>query len=237
MRDRPGPACWVRAALPLAGATAAGILVRHWTHRWGATSHEHHQQLPGDDLVASPAIVSTRAVTIDASPDQIWPWLIQIGQNRGGMYSYDWLENLLRLHVHSTHGIRDEWQQLTPGDRVVLVPPGWAGVRDGHSLPVAVIDPPHTLILRQVPPEHAWDAVWTFHIEPTGTGQSRLISRGRSHRQAGLHGLKDLAVDTLMDPVTMVMTRKMLLGIKSRAEAAPEPHLSTHRPVPVRRSG
>lgn len=200
-------------------AAVTAALVRRWTHRWGATSQEHRGSLPGDELVTAPAIVSTRAVTIDAEPEEVWSWLVQIGQDRAGMYSFDRLENLLGLGIHSTDEIRDEWQHLAPGDRIVLTPPGWAGIPNGYSLPVKMVDPPHTLVLRQSPPEHPWDAVWTFHITPTGDGRCRLLSRGRSHRQQGLRGLKDLALDAVMDPITMFMTRKMLLGIRARAEA------------------
>lgn len=184
-----------------------------------ATSQEHGESLPGDDLVADPAIVSTRAVTIDAPPEEVWSWLVQIGQDRGGMCSYDWIENLLGLGIHSTDEIRDEWQHLEQGDRIVLMPAGWAGITDGYSLRIAMVDPPHTLVLRQSPPEHPWDAVWTFHIAPAVDGRNRLISRGHSHRHRGLRGLKDLALDAVMDPVTMIMTRKMLLGICARAKA------------------
>ncbi len=104
------------------------------------------------------------------------------------------------------------------GDRVVLVREGWPAMRAGYSLPVAFIDPPRTLVLRQSPPEHPWDAVWSFHVRPLPHGRSRLISRGRSHRHRGMRGALDIAVDAAMDPVTWFMTRGMLLGIRRRAE-------------------
>jgi hypothetical protein len=81
-----------RVLAAVAAAVAAGIIGRQATHRWGATPAEHAAALPGDDLVADPAIVATRAVSVDADPATVWAWLVQIGQNRGGMYSYDWLE-------------------------------------------------------------------------------------------------------------------------------------------------
>jgi hypothetical protein len=205
-------------ALAAVGAVAAGIVARRATHRWGATPAEHAAALPGDDLVADPAIVATRAVSVDADPETVWAWLVQIGQNRGGMYSYDWLENLLGLQIHSTDEIRADWQHVAVGDRVVLVPPGFAGMRNGYVLPVARIDPPRLLVLRQSPPEHPWDAVWSFHLRPLDGGRARLISRSRSHRHPGVRGGLDIALDTVMDPVTWVMTRRMLLGIKARAE-------------------
>jgi hypothetical protein len=202
-----------------AAAVAAVLVARRSTHGWGATPEERRMRLPGDDLVPDPAIVSTRGVTIEAAAASVWPWLAQMGQDRGGMYSYDRLENLFGLDIHSADRIHDEWQDVHVGDRIVLVPPGWPVLRAGYSLPVAVVDPPHTLVLRQSPPEHPWDAVWSFHLRPLGPGACRLLSRGRARRRAGLPGVADLVLDTVMDPVTFAMTRRMLLGIKARAES------------------
>lgn len=196
-----------------------------FTHGWGATEEEQCEALPGDELVADPAITATRAVTIHAPVERVWAWLVQIGQDRGGMYSYDALENLLGLGIHSAHDIHPEWQHPEVGDRVVLVPPGAAGMAAGYSMPIAAVDPPHTLVLRQSPPEHPWDAVWSFHVRPLADGRSRLISRSRSHRRGGPAGALDLALDAVMDPVTWVMTRKMLLGIRERAEGGFRPLL------------
>lgn len=157
---------------------------------------------------------------------------MQIGQDRGGMYSYDWLENLIGLEIHSSNQLHDEWQHPEVGDRVVLVPAGFLGMKDGYSLPIERIDQPHTLVLRQAPPEHPWDAVWSFHIRPRPGGGSRLISRSRSHRHRGVRGAVDLTLDIIMDPVTWFMTRKMLLGIRDRAEGdrAPGRRAALHIP-------
>lgn len=199
----------------------AGVAARRATRRWGATPAEHAERLPGDELVDAPSIVTTRAVTVDAPLHDVWSWLVQIGQNRGGMYSYDRLENLLGLRIHSTEVIRPEWQELAVGDRIVLVPEGWAGLKAGYGLPVAVVEAPRTLVLRQSPPEHPWDGVWSFHIRALPDGRSRLLSRSRSHRHRGPRGALDVALDSVMDPITWFMTRKMLLGIKQRAEHGP----------------
>ena len=193
-----------------AGLTATARDLRNW----GASQREQDSQLPGDELVPEPAGVTTLAVTIDAPPAEAWRWLVQIGQDRGGLYSYDWLENLFGLHVHSAAQIRDEWQSLAPGDQIRLVPRGWLGLRDGFALPVAQVDPGRAIVLREQPPQQPWDAVWSFHVIPLGTGRCRLISRSRSARP---HGAGRLATP-LMEPVTLMMTRKMLLGIKHRAE-------------------
>jgi hypothetical protein len=132
------------------------------------------------------------------------------------MYSYQWLENLFGLGIHNTDEVRTEWQQLHVGDEVRLVPAGRLGRRAGYALPVAHVDPGSNIVLRQQPPTHPWDAVWSFHILPADAGTCRLISRSRSARG----GRTAQIAAALMDPVAAVMTRKMLLGIKSRAERA-----------------
>jgi len=205
----------------LTGASATVLLAARTTLRnWGATKAESHAILPGDEFVPEPAEVITRAVTVAAPVDEVWRWLVQIGQNRGGMYSYEGLENALGLDIHNADEIRPEWQQLAVGDEVRLVRHGWLGLADGLALTVGRVEPGRFIVLLEEP----WHAVWSFHIRPHGPGRCRLISRSRSPRA---HGAAWLAGE-LMDPITLLMTRKMLLGIKERAERsaradAPEP--------------
>jgi len=182
---------------------------------WGSTGSERASALPGDELVPGPATVTTLATTVDAAPEEVWRWLVQIGQDRGGMYSYDWLENLLGLRIHSADRIREEWQHLAPGDQVRLVRKGWLGLKEGLALPVARVEPGRAVVLREQPPAQPWDAIWSFHIVPFGPGRCRLLSRARSARPRGAARLAAWA----MSPVTMLMTRGMLLGIKRRAES------------------
>ncbi len=200
------------------GAVAAAAAARRSRH-WGSTPEERARTYPGDDLVPEPAVTVTRAISVEAPASEVWPWLVQIGKDRGGMYSYDWLENLLGLGIHSADEIREEWQHVAPGDRVVLVPKGWGPLPDGYSLPVATVLPGCALVLRQAPPEHPWNAVWTFVIDPDGPDRCRLISRSRAERPPGAAGGLNAIATEVMDPITLVMTRKMLLGIKARAEA------------------
>lgn len=202
----------------LAGAALAAWESRRRWRDWGSTEAERWTVYPGDDLVAGPALESTRAVSIRASADDVWRWLVQIGQDRGGFYSYDVLERLIGLDVHSAGEVREEWQHLAVGDRVVLVPSGWLGIEAGYSLRVAAVDPGRSLVLRQSPPEHPWDSVWSFTIVPLGRWGCRLVSRTRTVRAAGRFGPLVDALTELGDPITMVMTRRMLLGIKERAE-------------------
>jgi hypothetical protein len=201
------------------GAQAGLARAARRARNWGATENEQGAELPGDDLLPGKASVTTRAVSIEAPAEEVWRWLVQIGQDRGGMYSYDWLENAFGLGIHSTGEIREEWQPLAPGDLVRLVPKGWLGLPEGLALSVARVDPGRSIVLREQPPQQPWDAVWSFHVRPLGQNRCRLLSRSRS---APVRGAARLAVP-VMEPVTLVMTRKMLLGIKRRAEGHVQP--------------
>ena len=207
----------LRALVLTAVAGTIGAQVLHARRNWGATAEETSRTLPGDELVPEPAEQSTLAVTVEAPPDEIWAWLVQMGQGRGGMYSYDWLENLIGLDIHTTDEIREEWQHLAPGDQVVVVPEGYGPLPAGYAFRVAQVDAPRALVLRQAPPEHPWNGVWSFHVVPVGDGRCRLLSRSRTATapQVGLR-----IATRVGEPVTLVMTRRMLNGIKERAERA-----------------
>ena len=205
----------------LLGAAAAGIAgyqLIGWMSHWGASEEEIAAGYPGDELIESPADQTTMAVTIAAPAEVIWSWLVQIGQDRGGMYSYDDLEQAIGLEIHSAETINPAWQHLEPDDSVRLVPPGWGPLPDGYAFRVSMVEPPHTLVLRQGPPQDPWDGVWTFSIREVGPGLCRLVSRTRTHRNRGVAQAVLRAATTLGAPITWVMTRKMLLTLKERAE-------------------
>jgi hypothetical protein len=206
----------VAAAVIVASATAA-VVTRIRLTDWGATPEETIYRLPGDDLLAADSM-STRAITINAPRQEVWRWLVQIGQDRGGWYSYDWLENLFGLGIHSTVDLRDEWQHLAVDDVVRATPPGSMGMPDGYAFRVALVEPPHALVLRQQPPEHPWNATWAFVLVDTSPDTCRLLVRSRSKRSPGLGGRLSWLVGKLMDPVVLLMTRRMLLGIRDRSE-------------------
>ncbi|WP_214401411.1 SRPBCC family protein [Pseudonocardia lacus] len=211
---------------------AAGVVLRR-SRDWGALPTETGAPLPGDDLVPEPARTTTRAVNVDAPAAEVWRWLVQMGQGRGGMYSYDRLENAIGLDIHSADRVHEEWQDLAIGDRITVVPPGWGPLPDGYAMVVARIEPERVLVLRQSPPEHPWNAVWTFEIEPLDARSCRLLSRSRAQRPASRAlGLATAAIE----PVTTIMTRRMLLGVKQRAERAvwPDGRQAPPRPRPVR---
>jgi len=196
-------ACGVVVAAGLEVATYP--LWRGWCLNWGATADEAGAELPGDELLAKPAIVTTRAVSVDAPAEAIWPWLVQMGPGRGGAYTYDWIENLFGLGMHSADTILPEFQDLKAGDAQRL------GAR-GPVLRVAVLEPRRALALRS--DDGNW--VWAFILVPGDTG-TRLISRNRIAAPGG-PAVTRLAYEYVMEPGSLVMERKMLLGIKERAE-------------------
>jgi len=197
------------------GVAGAGLYAaRRFYRNWGTTKDECENPLPGDELVGRPAVQTTECIWIDAPAGAVWPWLVQMGQDRGGLYSYERLENLIGLKYRNADRIHPEWQQLAVGDLVRLVPRGWMGLRDGLALPVAQLVDGQSIVFRQEPPKFPWDAVWSFHVLPRWEDRCRLLVRSRSRMR--LPG--EVLASELAGPVTSLMTRGMLLGIKRRAE-------------------
>jgi hypothetical protein len=158
------------------GAAAAYLLaVRPWQLRWGATDQESDGSLPGDDLIANPDLIATRAITVGTSAEQVWPWIAQLGQGRGGFYSYDELENLVGCNIHSADQIVPQWQTITVGDQVKLHPE--------VGLAVAVVEQGRALVLRggvpmgTAPPPY--DFTWAFVLQEQPDGTTRLLVRER----------------------------------------------------------
>ena len=204
----------------VASAVAYRRWIGPWQQRWGATDAECRAPLPGDDLVAEPVGQVTRAVTIDAPPEQVWPWVVQLGADRGGFYSYDWLENLFGLGIHSADRIVGEWQDLGVGDVVAADRDrtgGWvvAELRPGGALCLLVADAATGQPLRR--DEGArWEFLWTFALRDAPGGTTRLLVRERT----AFGTVLSRAAMAPLGPVSFVMSRRMLLGIKERAEAA-----------------
>ena len=135
---------------------AAGVALlyaaRRYYRNWGTTKEECRMALPGDELVSWPAVQTTEGVWIDAPPGAVWPWLVQMGQDRGGLYSYQTLENLVGLHYHNADRIHPEWQRLAPGDVMRLAPKGWMGLRDGIAMTVVDVVEQQSIVLRGTAP-------------------------------------------------------------------------------------
>ncbi len=189
-------------------------------NRWGALDAEVSDPMPGDELVPQPRLGYTRAVEIAAPPDEVWPWLVQLGQGRGGLYSFDGLENLVGCDIHSAGRVLPEHQVLEVGDLVRLGPVGYpcfrvGAVEPGASLVLVGADPrpPHDAASADAP---GGVATWQWQLRPASDGRrTRLLSRQRLAYPptAAMHVLWHL-----VEPVGFVMERQMLLGIKRRAE-------------------
>jgi hypothetical protein len=187
----------------LGAAATANLLAREWYLHWGATPEERNAPLPGDEFATR--ISSTRAVTIHAPVGKVWPWLAQIGQDRAGFYSYDMLEQLALAGIHNGDEIVPEWQELAAGDTVRLASKRVYG--DGPLLRVVAIEPEHYLVLDR------WGA---FVLRPIDDHTTRFLIRTHAQQQRTAFGRA--AEVMLLDPIHFLMERKMLLGLKARAE-------------------
>lgn len=179
-------------------------LLRPRQLRWGATGEEAESPMPGDELISEPSLISTRAISIEGPPESVWPWVAQLGQGRGGFYSYDWIENLIGLDIHSAERVLSEHQRPAPGDRIALAP-------DGSGLDVERVEDGRLLILRE--PSGGWS--WTFMLVPENGG-TRLLVRNRW--TTADRPLSFRLYMTVIDPAAFVMEQKMLRGIRERAE-------------------
>ena len=185
----------------LAFLAALYPLVRRPILTWGATSEEARSRLPGDELLEGADGVSTRAITIDAPAAAVWPWLAQIGPSpRGGAYTYDWIENLLGLNMHSAESILPQFQHPDVGDTIGL---------GSNRMRLELVEPRRVLAWRSE--DCNW--VWTFVLEEH-EGATRLISRNRFRLPTLAARIGMLP----MEPGSLVMERKMLRGIQERAE-------------------
>jgi hypothetical protein len=197
-----------RRVLVLLAAVAA---CRHQSLRWAVTDQEVSEPLPGDGLLRMADLTATRAISINAGPTGVWPWLVQIGQGRGGFYSYEILENLVgRADIHNADHVVPDWQELHVGDQVRLHPE--------VSLVVADLEVGTSLVLRGgVPMGHVaapYDFTWAFCLRTRDDGSTRLLVR---ERYAYTRWWARPLVEGV-SIVSFVMTHRMLRGIKVRAE-------------------
>jgi len=205
-------------------AIATGLYAtagREWIRRWGATDEEQERQLPGDELIPKAVYESSHAIAIDAPPEAVWPWLVQMGQGRGGFYSYDWVEAIGGLDIHSADRIIPELQSLGEGAIVRLAP--------NTALVAAVVDPPKALVLRAIrdvetkepplptdPGYFNWS--WAFVVEPADEGRSRLVIRLRA--DTAQTPPFNVLGPVVWEPLHLLMERKMLRGIRDRVEGS-----------------
>jgi hypothetical protein len=196
---------WVIPAILLGLALSYALVVRPWHMHWGATEAEVAMALPGDAWAPPGAEVSTRAITIHAPVSQVWPWVAQLGQERGGFYSYDWLENLFLANMHNADELLPESQRLKVGDRFSYMGDGPAGTY-GQIL---LVEPEHALVVGS--------EGWTWVLEPAGVGDTQLTVRYPFSVGTGL--LAKFFYYAWFEPAHFVMESGMMMGIKQQAEA------------------
>jgi hypothetical protein len=205
----------VRTAMILAVLVVLvyAVVVRPWHMHWGATLEERTRELPGDRYIATSATVSTRALTIAAPSAVVWSWLVQLGQGRGGFYSYEWLENLFAAGMRNADRLDPRLQDLHVGDTVSFQ-------QDGPSTIVTAIDPGRMLVLGDG---------WSFVLDPVDVDRTRLVVRYPYARRGDL--LDAAYYYALFEPAHFVMESGMMLGIKERSERAGARLLDRRRKV------
>lgn len=201
----------IAVTLALAGVGAWALRSRGLT--WGTSAQERTATLPGDGAVPLADLVATRAISVAADAQAVWPWLAQLGQGRGGFYSYDAIENLAGCDVHSADRIVPEWQDPRVGDAFRLHPE--------VELRVLVVEPGRALVVGGVEPASPtaqrppYDFSWAFVLRPAADGSTRLVVRER-------YGYRAPWAALVVEPVawvSFVMTERMLRGIRDRAQA------------------
>lgn len=192
-----------RVAILAAGACALyQLAARQPILTWGTTDAEANARLPGDELLENADGVSTRAIDIRAPAAAVWPWLVQMGPApRGGAYTYDWIENLLGLDMHSTDSVLQDFQNPAIGETISF---------GANRMRLERIEPEHVLAWRS----HDGNWVWTF-VLTEHNGNTRLISRNRFR----LPGLAARIGMLPIEPASLLMERRMLTGIRQRAES------------------
>jgi hypothetical protein len=180
--------------------------VRRWMSQWGTTPEDLTRAMPGDALIPDATEMSMQALTVNAPPEDIWPWLVQIGYQRGGLYSYDWLDRLFGfLDRPSANRILPEFQQLAVEDKIP-----W-----GHNteLTVRALVPSRALALSYEVVDFTW--IWQFGLYPVDKHRTRFVTRGTEHVPKTLSWWLGMRI---MEPASFIMTRRFLLGVKQRAE-------------------
>jgi hypothetical protein len=204
-----------RVRLLMAGGAISsavyGFMVRPWLLDWGATDDERHHPLPGDDVLPTVDYQTTRAVTIQASAPSIWPWLVQMGQDRAGFYTHNWVERLLRSGIPDVSEIHPEWQHIAAGDLVRTN-------RDlgGKALgwPVESVDPGRSLVVRS---RSLPVGTYAFVLHPIDADTTRLIVRDRAQWKRREWPFTAL----VYEPLHAYMETGLIRGVKRRAEARP----------------
>lgn len=187
-------------------AVAVTILLMPQMDRWGATPDEIRGSFTGDELVSSPRVGYTRAISINATAEEIYPWIVQLGAEKGGMYSYSAFEtNILQCELINADAIHEEWQNLKVGDPMKMCP----GTSGPPPYIIAIIEPDHAIVMGHKE-NGSWTDIWQFILVPQSDASTRLVIRSRSALQGWFWDV--------IRPGEFIMMRGMMLGIKERAE-------------------
>jgi hypothetical protein len=229
----------VRLAARLAGLAAAGaavwlvfeVVVEPWYLNWGATAEERAMALPGDAIIPEAIEQQTRAITIAAPAERVWPWIAQLGQDRGGFYSYDLLENLVGCEMPTEDFLRPEKQRWALGDKLWMLPESKGGGAGFATL--RAYEPGRALGFAArrfgTPLSAPEDGSWSFALVPLDGERTRLLVRGRGAPGVSLLGAAfDRAV---FEPMHFAMERRMLLGIADLAEGRSRGRVANHLQV------
>ncbi|HLE57823.1 MAG TPA: hypothetical protein VJB15_12125 [Rhodothermia bacterium] len=211
--DRPHPPRAVRFMLAFfVGYVALVTGTRHWYMNWGSTNEDRRASLPGDPPGVDARYRIDHVVTINAPADSVWPWLAQLGQDRGGFYSHDWLERVFGDHVTNAQRIHPEWQQRQVGDLVRSAQPGYLGgiLGPDPGWRITELEPGRAMVLE------GWGA---FVLRPLDEQTTRLHIRTRGSGAASIAMIPLAPLGILVyEPAHFIMERRMMLGIKERAE-------------------
>ena len=208
----------------LISALLISPFLRSKFRKWGSTEEELSRELPGDDLVKDVKGWYSHAITIKTAPANVWPWIVQLGQNKGGFYSYELLENIVGCNIHNVDEIVTDFQDTVVGDKVAMTPKSTPYV-------VTAIDPGRAFVLQlrvnlqtqetvdiaEPLPEKYQDSSWLFFLEEIVGGDTRLITRSRNDWN---QSRANTFFYSIFGVISMVMDRKMAQGIKKRAEKA-----------------
>ena len=199
-------------------------LIKTRYQTWGATAEDMARPLPGDERVPKSIVTNNLAITINAKAADVWPWIAQLGQERGGMYSYELLENLIGCKMRNAEQVKPEWE-MKVGDLMRMGPPGYpvdqvVALERGHWLLMAGANPKTGVVEPIQPGQTTYtNYTWLLYLDERPDGTTRLISRSHLDYAPRSFGFK-LIWEVFTDPIGCVMTRKMLLTIKQRVEQA-----------------
>jgi hypothetical protein len=204
-------------------AAVYALVVRRWMLTWGSTLEERSRPLPGDDIEPDAEYVTTRAVTIRAPAESVWPWLVQMGQDRAGFYTHNWVERLLQSGIPDTSEIRPEWQHISVGDLMRTnrdiggKPMGW---------PVVAVDPGRSLVVsnKSLPA-----GTYAFVVDPVDQDTSRLVVRDRARWRL----LEWPFAAFVYEPLHAYMETGLISGVRKRAEAVARPEPSAFTSLAV----